>query len=152
MAMPIVDVCPKCKNRSLNVVNGLREYYEGCSTCHYSFNFDKEELSKEYSCKSCDSIDGEIIETESTIEIRCKNCNATQVAVTKRQKEVAYFPGARDRVLADPKPEEPVHCPKCSSTQISTGARGFSMVWGFFGADSTVNRCAKCGHKWKPRG
>lgn len=45
-----------------------------------------------------------------------------------------------------------VRCPKCNSTQISTGTRGFSIVSGFIGAGKTVNRCAKCGYSWKPRG
>ena len=53
----------------------------------------------------------------------------------------------------DPQPtEDPVRCPSCNSTSISTGARGWSMMWGFIGSGSTVNRCARCGHKWKPRG
>lgn len=43
-------------------------------------------------------------------------------------------------------------CPKCGSTAISTGARGFSIVTGFLGAGQTVNRCGNCGHKWKPKG
>lgn len=43
-----------------------------------------------------------------------------------------------------------VRCPKCGSTQITTGARGVSHFWGFIGASKTVNRCAKCGHTWKP--
>lgn len=45
-----------------------------------------------------------------------------------------------------------IYCPKCGSTQITTGARGYSIVTGFLGAGKTVNRCAKCGHTWKPRG
>lgn len=44
-----------------------------------------------------------------------------------------------------------VRCPKCSSTQITTGSRGYSIVTGFIGAGKTVNRCAKCGYSWKPR-
>lgn len=44
-----------------------------------------------------------------------------------------------------------VHCPKCSSTQIVTGQRGYSVVWGFMGSNKTMNRCANCGHKWEPR-
>lgn len=44
-----------------------------------------------------------------------------------------------------------VRCPKCSSTQITTGSRGYSLAWGFIGAGKTVNRCAKCGHSWQPR-
>ena len=42
-------------------------------------------------------------------------------------------------------------CPKCGSSAISTGARGVNMTMGFFGASQTVNRCAKCGYKWKPK-
>lgn len=44
-----------------------------------------------------------------------------------------------------------IHCPKCNSTQITTGSRGYSIVTGFIGAGKTVNRCARCGHKWEPR-
>ena len=43
-------------------------------------------------------------------------------------------------------------CPKCGSTSVSTGQRGYSFFWGFLGSSSTMNRCGNCGHKWKPRG
>lgn len=43
-----------------------------------------------------------------------------------------------------------VRCPKCGSTNITAGQRGYSLLTGFIGSGSTVNRCAKCGHKWKP--
>lgn len=143
--------CPKCKSKGLCVVNGFREYYEGCEICHYEFNFDKEELPPDYVCKSCNSANGEIVETESTINIKCKDCNKDHIMVNKRQKEVVGFKTPPVTLFANPMPEEPVRCPKCSSTQISTGSRGFSMVTGFWGSGKTVNRCAKCGHKWTPR-
>lgn len=44
-----------------------------------------------------------------------------------------------------------VHCPRCDSTNVVTGQRGYSMVWGFIGSNRTMNRCAKCGHKWEPK-
>lgn len=44
-----------------------------------------------------------------------------------------------------------IHCPRCDSTNVVTGQRGYSMMWGFFGSNRTMNRCAKCGHKWEPR-
>ena len=44
-----------------------------------------------------------------------------------------------------------VCCPKCSSTSVVTGQRGYSMIWGFVGSNRTMNRCAKCGHKWEPK-
>lgn len=43
-----------------------------------------------------------------------------------------------------------LHCPKCGSTAITTGARGVNWFWGFIGANKTVNRCGKCGYTWKP--
>jgi DNA-directed RNA polymerase subunit M/transcription elongation factor TFIIS len=43
-----------------------------------------------------------------------------------------------------------VHCPKCKSTSITTGARGVNQFWGLLGASKTVNRCANCGYTWKP--
>lgn len=50
----------------------------------------------------------------------------------------------------DKKKHEPILCPKCGSSHISTGQRGYSLIWGFIGSNKTVNRCAKCGHSWKP--
>ena len=43
-----------------------------------------------------------------------------------------------------------VRCPRCGSTNITAGQRGYSLLTGFVGSGSTVNRCASCGHKWKP--
>lgn len=43
-----------------------------------------------------------------------------------------------------------IRCPKCGSTSITTGTRGFSIVTGFIGSNKTVNRCGSCGHTWKP--
>ncbi len=44
-----------------------------------------------------------------------------------------------------------VYCPRCKSTSITTGARGFSFLSGFIGSNKTVNRCAKCGYTWQPK-
>lgn len=54
-------------------------------------------------------------------------------------------------VISKPKFDDVVRCPKCKSTQIVTGQRGYSVVWGFLGSNKTMNRCAKCGHKWEPK-
>lgn len=42
-----------------------------------------------------------------------------------------------------------VRCPKCGSTQITTGTRGWSLFTGFIGSGTVYNMCAKCGNKWK---
>ena len=41
-------------------------------------------------------------------------------------------------------------CPKCGSTNITTGQRGYTLLTGFLGSNKTVNRCSNCGHTWKP--
>lgn len=33
---------------------------------------------------------------------------------------------------------------------ITAGQRGYSLLTGFLGSNKTVNRCANCGHTWKP--
>ena len=43
-------------------------------------------------------------------------------------------------------------CPKCGSTAVVIGTRGYSVVTGFIGSGDTMNRCGNCGHKWKPKG
>ena len=45
---------------------------------------------------------------------------------------------------------QPLTCPRCGSTAVTTGSRGYSLVWGFAGSNKTVNRCGKCGYTWKP--
>lgn len=68
-------------------------------------------------------------------------------------EETGEIPKSYDKynITSSKKDDNQIRCPKCSSTQITTGSRGYSMVWGFIGAGKTVNRCAKCGHKWEPR-
>mgnify|MGYP001041193622 FL=1 len=40
--------------------------------------------------------------------------------------------------------------PKCNSTNVTTGQRGYSFLTGFLGSNKTVNRCGNCGYKWEP--
>lgn len=43
-----------------------------------------------------------------------------------------------------------IKCPRCGSTNITTGQRGFKLTTGFIGSNKTVNRCGNCGYSWKP--
>ena len=47
--------------------------------------------------------------------------------------------------------DDTIRCPRCKSTAVMIGSRGYSVIWGFAGSGRTVNRCGKCGHKWDPR-
>lgn len=75
----------------------------------------------------------------------------------KKMKEIELvWQRIKERPLTESKtvttePPKPT-CPKCGSTAITAGQRGYSFWTGFFGSNKTVNRCANCGHKWTPRG
>ena len=43
-----------------------------------------------------------------------------------------------------------LRCPRCKSTNITTGTKGYGLVRGFLGSNKTVNRCGKCGYSWEP--
>ena len=47
-------------------------------------------------------------------------------------------------------PNAPVTCPRCRSTEIRIGQRGYSIVTGAIGSSKTTNRCGKCGYTWSP--
>lgn len=44
-----------------------------------------------------------------------------------------------------------IRCPRCNSSAISIGTRGYSIVWGFLGSNKTTNRCGRCGYSWSPK-
>lgn len=46
--------------------------------------------------------------------------------------------------------DQPLRCPRCGSTAVTTTSRGYNLLTGFIGSNKTVNRCGKCGHTWKP--
>lgn len=41
-------------------------------------------------------------------------------------------------------------CPKCGSTNITEGTRGFTLTTGFIGSGKFRYVCKDCGNKWKP--
>lgn len=75
---------------------------------------------------------------------KCMMCGKTY-----SNDSIKFCPTCKFRLITD---QDTLTCPKCGSTAVSTGARGFSIFTGFLGSGSTVNRCGKCGHKWKPKG
>ena len=43
-----------------------------------------------------------------------------------------------------------ITCPKCGSTSITEGTKGFSLLTGFVGSSNFRYVCKNCGNKWKP--
>ncbi len=58
---------------------------------------------------------------------------------------------AKEKQILDKHKDDTVRCPRCGSSAVTTGQRGFSFWTGFLGSNKTVNRCAKCGYSWEPK-
>ena len=69
-----------------------------------------------------------------------------QMMKLKSENPIEYQLKLKQFENMDTKPK----CPNCGSTNITTGQRGYSLLTGFWGSNKTVNRCANCGHMWKP--
>ena len=46
--------------------------------------------------------------------------------------------------------EGKAYCPKCGSTDISAGKRGWKITTGILGSSKVIITCLKCGNKFKP--
>ena len=79
----------------------------------------------------------------TSASIICPNCHNGVGGNTKIKTK-----GNRNASIK--KEDDVLRCPKCKSTAVTTGTRGFSILTGFLGSGKTVNRCGKCGYTWKP--
>lgn len=155
--------CPECGNN-------ISSFSEKCIYCGFPVNSIDNQL-KNGTC----IIGGEAYDLS---EIRDALMNSTPNSSTARNNAIDFLmnevseitlsdaallvdsisrtgkiPDRYDRQKAIPKRKDDgkLRCPKCNSTNITTGSRGYNIVRGFIGSDKTVNRCGKCGHKWEPK-
>ncbi len=66
------------------------------------------------------------------------------------KSQVTINPSAMPIKKEEPK-QDVLKCPKCGSTQVAIGQRGWTLMTGFLGSNKTMNRCGNCGHKWYPK-
>lgn len=71
--------------------------------------------------------------------------------IVEYQTKISIFreQAKQDGCYGKKEPPKP-RCPKCGSTSIAAGQKGYSFWTGFLGSNKTVNRCSNCGHTWKP--
>lgn len=70
-----------------------------------------------------------------------------ELKMSQFRSQVEAQEAEEERKKAD---ESKPRCPKCGSTSITAGQKGYSILTGFLGSNKTVNRCSNCGHTWKP--
>ena len=128
--------CPECEKM-------ISDKAQFCPNCGLPFEetFSSEDII-DVQCPICKS--NEIVERDG-----CRFCSLCGyvLSVTDKQAHDAYVNQVN---LKKAESNNTIKCPKCHSTAITTGARGYKLLTGFLGSNQTVNRCGSCGHTWKP--
>lgn len=148
--------CPNCiSNGRINIEQGKRcapcfEAYvnkelDKCEYCHHpvkKMNLDSVEFG------TILNISGETSFIQAMDNLKQKNPIEFQLKMSQFKTQVQQQESSNSTNTTPTK--DVIHCPKCNSTAITTGARGVNNFWGLFGASKTVNRCGNCGYTWKP--
>lgn len=144
--------CRNCNNDNWWSINNKDEFIEVCSNCLKTIIYKKSQFLDEFECNNCSCKNGTLCDNDTNITIVCKKCGTPKIVFKKHHVEIDNR--NKVEIIVNKQPEiitDTIKCPICHSTQISTGKKGFSLMTGFIGANKTVNRCAKCGHVWKPK-
>lgn len=155
-----MNICPYCGETNFTISSSGEQWGNCCDKCAEIIVDAIDFKSRFLKCRQCTSlrsgIGGEIINTNEYIGIKCNKCSKIDVWKEKDidtgvLKNLKYSHKQDDVSTQAINSDSRVRCPKCFSTQIATGSRGYSLAWGFIGAGKTLNRCANCGHKWEPK-
>lgn len=148
---PLIEdfTCPYCGSTENEVTNNPDKYGKCCIVCEKIITNKIDALLEIFpKCEKCGSLNIVKRINSNNINCFCNDCSYVEI-LYKKDSTTGLLVDAEDLHIPPQKYE--LRCPKCSSTQIVTGQRGYSVVWGFMGSNKTMNRCANCGHKWEPR-
>lgn len=141
-----VFICPNCGK--IEASSG--RLYIKCSECGHPYK--ATDIDRENPIKLIETDERQLIEeyVGDTINWDIYNAredewNKIQEERKKYQQQKQVEEQARQDAINHPK------CPKCGSTAITAGQRGYSLLTGFLGSNKTVCRCANCGYSWKPK-
>lgn len=143
--------CKKCGTDRWISIDNKENFIEVCDNCLDMVVYNKSELLKNFQCKNCSNTTGTLNDNDDNIEIVCSECKTSNIVLNKNYVESDNRNDSSEIIIKPSITEQPVKCPKCGSTQITAGQRGFSLITGFIGSNKTVNRCARCGYSWKPK-
>ncbi len=155
-------ICPKCGSKGLVPMEADKKCF--CGGDKIVFNVTEDEYIKMSDYEKNKMIEEMNIqpliskEDARTIYNVTHSTEIIDAMIELKQKDIieyglklAQFKNQLEqRNQVNQQEQNQVHCPRCGSTNITAGQRGYSLLTGFVGSGSTVNRCANCGHKWKP--
>ena len=86
---------------------------------------------------------------EAMIELKKNDPIEYQLKMSQFKANLSQQESAKQ--IAEQKSNAPqLTCPKCGSTNIAEGTRGFTLTTGFIGSGKFRYVCKDCGNKWKP--
>lgn len=147
--------CEKCGANEWICIDENDIYKQFCANCGNYIEHIKIDYLRNFCCQECNCVNGTIEENDNFLAIRCNNCKKQMIVLekhtTENRRKVNSTPQS-PKTLAEMRnaSQSTLKCPKCGSTAVTTGERGYSLLTGFLGAGKTVNRCGNCGYKWKP--
>lgn len=99
-----------------------------------------------------------LVKNKDAVKLHRVSCNiANMTKMTNEEASEFLTDFIKNNFVASEKyrnyntPIPVTRCPKCGSTSITTGQRGYSLWTGFLGSNKTVNRCSNCGYTWQPK-
>lgn len=154
----IIMVCPKCGRICGSDLNDIQNPHASCPSCKYpetcktNYNLKfyeklmekhpselrewRKSIREQYTIHS-NVFDIELYNKEIEEE---KEHSQSDEEYENRQKEIKKYQDEKNKL----------HCPKCNSTNVTTGQRGYTLMTGFVGSNKTMNRCGNCGYAWEP--
>lgn len=85
------------------------------------------------------------VQGQRTDIVSNKDIDAHEVKRTKGGLVLSDAPNGQPKDADDP-----VQCPRCSSSQVCAERRGYNLITGFFGSNAMVLTCLKCGYQFRP--
>lgn len=128
-------ICKNCHYKVMTKTEfSAKDYMNAYNTSPEALRQFKQNLREKYTVNS-PQFDKQLYEDLLTKEY--KDSLEREATELRRQQEITLN-------------KNKIHCPKCNSTNVTTGQRGYSFWTGFLGSSKTVNRCGNCGYKWEP--
>lgn len=145
-----LKICPTCKKEKIQdgiYRNGYIDFYIDTATkCPYGHPIIMTSMPDDdftILSKISDSTDF----YDAMIKLHDDDIIEYELKMSQFRSQVQAKEAEEERKKAD---ESKPRCPKCGSTSITAGQKGYSILTGFLGSNKTVNRCSNCGHTWKP--
>lgn len=142
--MALTDEVWLCSNKkcdSARYLNPGEENNSNCSFCN-SKMIKTPLLVEEYAYITLISEDRDFI--DAMIALKQKDIIEFKTKIAQFKSQVDADEERKRKERNQPK------CPKCGSTNITAGQRGYSFWTGFLGSGKPMNVCQSCGYKWKP--